>query len=91
VRAGKEVFDWPVSRRRVIKGESSPLVPDSNLSKTHRQISSAGVYPFALYIIAQKGFLELASNSCGSCHTRVTARGDVIAGAQGTRDCQCPD
>jgi cytochrome c553 len=42
-----------------------------------------GFAPESVYIIREKGVLELGSNSCAGCHTRLLPDGTMIEGAQG--------
>ena len=46
-------------------------------------LTTAGVMPFASYVIRQKGKIELGTFACAMCHTRVLPDGAIIKGAQG--------
>ena len=43
-----------------------------------------GTIPYYRIVIRKKGVVELGSQSCGSCHSRIQPDGAVIKGAQGT-------
>jgi len=42
-----------------------------------------GFPPTGVYIIRKKGVIEMGSNSCAGCHTRMNPDGSFIGGAQG--------
>jgi hypothetical protein len=50
---------------------------------THPPLTREGLYPFARYVIREKGKVESGVASCASCHTRVLPDGTAIKGAQG--------
>ncbi|MBK9706135.1 MAG: hypothetical protein IPO77_03755 [Acidobacteria bacterium] len=41
-------------------------------------------YPYAQYVVSEKGKVEYGGFSCALCHTRVMPDGTVLKGAQGT-------
>jgi hypothetical protein len=86
IGAGEIVFD-------------SPLVLDVHfavedvrsaawLAHTGAPVAAGGTLPWFQYVVRKKGVVELGSLSCGSCHTRVDARGGVLKGAQGNLPAQ---
>ena len=53
------------------------------LERTGAPVSADGTLPALQYVIRSKGVVELGTNSCGFCHTRVMPDGSVVKGAQG--------
>ena len=53
------------------------------LEKTGAPVPGDGTLPALQYVIRSKGVVELGTNSCGFCHTRVMPDGSVLKGAQG--------
>ncbi len=82
IRAGEHVFFWPAA----ISGPDSPFgshLDSAYLADSGDPITKEGIYPFAKYIITEKGIVQYGDLSCATCHTRVTKEGELIIGAQG--------
>lgn len=47
------------------------------------RLTSDGRFPYARYVVREKGIVELEVNSCASCHTRVLDDGTELLGAPG--------
>jgi hypothetical protein len=81
IRAGEIVFDAPLVL------ETNFAVEDVRrqdwLATTGAPVAADGTLPWFQYVIRRPGVVELGSTSCGFCHTRVTADGGVLKGAQG--------
>jgi len=88
IRAGEIVFDSPISFTTDKDPQPGIVAPSifrdpAFYTKTGMPLAKGGVNPFVRYVIREKGEIELAGASCGTCHTRVMAGGTVIKGAQG--------
>ena len=87
IKAGEIVFDAPVAYDT--DGWGSAVVSAADVRNpawyktTRTPVAADGVIPFTRYVIRKKGVVELGQQSCGMCHTRVMARGEVVKGAQG--------
>lgn len=46
-------------------------------------LTPKGIFPFARYVVREKGKVELGNNACAFCHTRAMPDGTVMKGAQG--------
>ena len=69
---------------RVRPGRSSARCRRAPMGQDNRlELTSDGVFPWARWVIREKGKLEVANLSCAMCHTRLMADGSVIEGAQG--------
>ena len=82
IQAGKLVFESDVLFRPAPATAPSvqPALPPSR----------DGILPFFLsgyrYYVRKKGMLEIGSNACANCHTRVMPDGSLLEGAQGVVD-----
>jgi mono/diheme cytochrome c family protein len=47
------------------------------------RLSADGRFPYARYVVREKGKVELELNSCASCHTRVLEDGSILLGGAG--------
>ena len=52
--------------------------------KSGSLLTKDGRYPYAQYLVTEKGKVEYGGFSCALCHTRVMPDGTVLKGAQGT-------
>jgi len=78
IRAGKLVFEsQTVFRRAAATPTVDPLLP----------VSKEGILPSfrpgGQYFVRKKGVLEVGSNACADCHTRVMPDGSYFQGGQG--------
>jgi hypothetical protein len=82
VAAGAEVF-------RAAKSYDGPtLRPQDVLDPDWYEandigITRDGVFPYARWVIRERGVLEVGNLGCSMCHTRLLPDGTVIEGAQG--------
>ncbi len=81
IQAGRKVFDAPSDFG--LTNTVADVRDPAWWERLRMPVARDGTIPFYRYVIRQKGKVELGNLSCGNCHTRVTASGDVIAGAQG--------
>jgi hypothetical protein len=80
IRAGELVFDAP----RGYQPLSSSQLRDPEFYKaTNVPLAKDGTVGFRRYVIRKKGVVEVGSNACADCHTRVMPDGSVVKGAQG--------
>jgi hypothetical protein len=81
IAAGEMVFDAAIFYDAVARAE------DVRNPEWHRKVAPLltpeGVFPFARYIVREKGKVELGNNACAFCHSRVLSDGSVVKGAQG--------
>jgi hypothetical protein len=81
VAAGEQVFHWPTGWR-----ESTPE-SRARFAEEFRRVpvptTADGILPFYVYTVREVGKLEIGTQSCAMCHTRVMPDGAVIVGAQG--------
>ncbi len=85
--------DWIQAGRIVFEADNSFFPPadppgGQKVPADHQKwIGEDGVIrgfaPLTVYIIRRKGVLEVGSNSCAGCHTRLLPDGTLIEGAQG--------
>ena len=80
IRAGKLVFESDTQFR------PAPAAPRS-ADETHWPVASDGTLPFCppgfRYYIRKKGVVEVGTNSCAGCHTRILPDGSLFEGGQG--------
>jgi hypothetical protein len=83
IQAGKVVFEADILFRPAPTG--SPAI-----SEVPFPVSIAGVLPYFFpgyrYYVRKKGVLEVGTNGCVNCHTRVMPDGFLLEGAQGSVD-----
>jgi hypothetical protein len=81
IRAGEIVFDAPGA------GPGNVALEDVRnpkwLEVTQAPVAKDGTLPWFQYVVRRKGEVTLGGGSCGFCHTRVMADGNVIKAAQG--------
>jgi hypothetical protein len=80
IKAGELVFDAPL----IIEGAplSEYLRDPKWYEATRAPLAADGTLPFYRYVVREKGKVEVATFSCGMCHTRVM-NAAVVKGAQG--------
>ena len=81
VKAGELVFNAPVffdSLNHLSDVRSRKWYEESGVP-----VASDGTMPYNVYVIRQKGQIEVGEFSCATCHTRVLPDGTVVRGAQG--------
>lgn len=77
IRAGEEVFNAPNGTRPVAVLRNPALYRDLDL-----KVTPEGILPGFRYFIAQKGKVEVASDACAMCHTRLLDDGRIVRGGQ---------
>ena len=82
IAAGELVFNAPTSFGPVFFGEREVRDPKF-FGPGGMPVAADGTVPFAVWVVREKGKVELGSMGCNTCHTRVMPDGAVIAGAQG--------
>lgn len=81
IAAGELVFDAAIFYGLVTTVEQ--VRSEEWHQKVQPPISPNGTFPFAGYVIREKGKVELGNNACAFCHTRAMPDGAIIKGAQG--------
>jgi hypothetical protein len=81
IRAGKLIFESDTSFRAAPAAQPAA-------DQTSWPIASDGTLPFFppgfRYYVRKKGVVEVGSNSCAGCHTRMLPDGSFFEGGQGT-------
>jgi hypothetical protein len=83
IKAGEAVFHWPVSFIRPVEG-TEPDIDQAYAKATNASLTTEGVYPYANYIVKEKGQVIKGDLSCANCHSRVLEDGTLVVGGQGT-------
>ena len=81
IKAGEIVFLAPLAPDEVTPRHD--IRNPKYYEKTGTFLAKDGRYPYAEYIVREKGKVEYGGFSCASCHTRVMPDGTVLRGAQG--------
>lgn len=81
IAAGEQVFHWPIAWRETTAASRARFVEE--LRQVPLPITADGILPFYVYTVREPGKLEVGSQSCAMCHTRVMPDGSRIVGAQG--------
>ena len=82
IEAGAEVFHAPTEF-------DGPLIRPGDVTDSSwyeaigAQVTPDGVFPYARWVIREKGKLEVGNAGCAMCHTRLMPDGSTIDGAQG--------
>ena len=82
IKAGELVFDAPTNIGLPILLIEEARTPEW-YEATRMPLTPAGIMPFYRYAIRTKGKVEMGTNSCGTCHTRLLPDGSLLKGAQG--------
>ncbi len=80
IKAGELIFDAPIDYLTI---EDSHIRELALFEKAGIPITKDGIFPFARYVVREKGKVELGIAACSNCHTRVMPDGSTILGAQG--------
>ena len=81
IAAGKEVFYGRELPRFSGSEDNLALIRDPKIVAAYRlQTTKDGVLLGLRYVVRQKGKVELGTDTCAMCHTRVQADGSVIEG-----------
>jgi hypothetical protein len=81
VRAGELVFDTPNAFSGV--DDFYEVRNPAFFQAVQAKLGPDGTLPYLVYVVREKGKIEVGRNGCGTCHTRVLRDGRVIKGAQG--------
>lgn len=82
VAAGAEVFRAP-------KAFDGPVVRPQDVldpawyAANDLGVTADGIFPYARWVIRERGKLEVGNAGCAACHTRLLPDGTVVEGAQG--------
>lgn len=84
IRAGEIIYDMPQAYQ-VIDSSFKLLLPALGRiwQGFQLQTTPTGEIPFVSIVIREKGRLELATQSCGMCHTKIMPDGSLLKGGQG--------
>src|SRR5262249_16075070 len=80
IKAGALIFDAPID---YLSLDESHIRELPMFEKAGLQITKEGIFPFARYVVREKGKVELGIAACSNCHTRVMPDGSTLLGAQG--------
>jgi hypothetical protein len=81
IRAGELVF---TEGNEYSTGSEMEFVRDREGYRVARvALTWKGEFPYGRYFVREKGKVELGTDSCATCHTRVLADGSVIVGGPG--------
>jgi hypothetical protein len=81
IKAGELVFNAPIFYNAL--NTIADVRDASWYERTKVPVSKDGVMPYNVYVIRNKGTIDMGEFSCATCHTRVMPDGSVIRGAQG--------
>ncbi len=82
IEAGSLVFHQPI-------GYDGPFITGDDVLDARWYedldvpLTSEGVFPWARWVVRERGRLEVGNGACAMCHIRVMPDGSVIEGAQG--------
>lgn len=79
IKAGEMVFESPI----IFGPELPQPVAKEFYRVVGRPTTAAGIDPFAVCVVREKGKVEVGFAACADCHTRVMPDGSIIKGAQG--------
>src|SRR5262245_33948318 len=80
IKAGALIFDAPID---YLSLDESHIRELPMFEKAGIPITKEGIFPFARYVVREKGKVELGIAACSNCHTRVMPDGSTLLGAQG--------
>lgn len=80
IAAGELVFNAPTSFGPVFFGKEQLRDPRF-FEHTGMPVAADGIAPFAVWVVREKGKVELGSMGCNTCHTRVLEDGTAVPGA----------
>jgi hypothetical protein len=83
IKAGSLVFDAANTYSDPLTNSFVPIRDPGWYKAVLPPTTAAGVIPFYRYVVRSRGKVEVATDSCAECHTRVMPSGQVIRGAQG--------
>ncbi len=83
IKAGELVYDSPNGFNSSLFLTMADLRNPEWYRKLHMPLARDGSFPFARYVIREKGKVDIGEGSCDTCHTRVMPDGTVIKAVQG--------
>lgn len=83
IAAGALVFRAPVTYDGPLL-RADDVVDPAWYEANEIALTSEGIFPYAHWVVREKGKLELGAFSCAGCHTRLMPDGSLLEGAQGT-------
>lgn len=83
IKAGEIVFDAPIVAGPPVGNTIADVRDPQWYEKAGVPVTRQGIMPFYVYVVRNKGAVELGGFGCATCHTRVMPDGSVIRGAQG--------
>lgn len=81
IEAGVHVFRAPISYDALMRPQD--VLNPNWYEENQLGVTSDGVFPWARWVVREKGRLEVTNLSCATCHTRLMPDGSIIEGAQG--------
>lgn len=81
LHAGELAFRWPTELNEYKSG--SKFFLQESMAHHGGRTTPEGIDPYTVFVIREKGKIEIGHFSCAGCHTRVLGDGRVILGAQG--------
>lgn len=82
-KAGEVVFDAPILFAGKATSKKEFLRDPEWYQRTGTPVTRDGVVPAYRYVVRERGKVEIGILSCAMCHTRITAEGTLLKGAQG--------
>ena len=79
--AGALVFRAPIAYNGAVRPRD--VVDPMWYEENRIGVASDGTFPWARWVIRERGRLEVGNLSCAMCHTRLMPDGSIIEGAQG--------
>jgi len=80
IRAGAIVFR---AARTFAPAETGIAQSEEGVRTLNIATTPEGIIPYLQYFVRQKGVVELGTDACATCHTRVLPDGTVVYGGQG--------
>ncbi len=83
IKAGEIIYDMP-EVYQVMDSTFLKSLPD--LERHWRKfvpVTKEGIIPFLSIVVREKGRIEMGTQSCGMCHTKMMSDGNLLKGGQG--------
>ena len=81
IKAGELVFNAPIFFNSL--NQLSDVRDPAWYERSKMPVSADGIMPYNVYVIRNKGTIDIGEFSCATCHTRVMPDGSMVRGAQG--------
>jgi hypothetical protein len=84
IKAGEIIYDLPQTFRLMDSAfiGGLPLLA-KYMEQFHVKTTSKGIIPFVSIIVRAKGRIELGTQACNTCHSKLMPDGNLLKGAQG--------